>query len=228
MDAPFALPDPHLQARLLTHVDVEEKIPRALQQLGPVADRRVLLVGASEDGLRARQLAVLGARVTASIATGAGPAAARAGADPTPEDGPFDVAIALWPSTPAEREDLGLARRSSVANLLAADRRVAPDGRLLIVEDYGRDDVTALWSDPAREARLTELSRRDGPLLRAGFRVRVLHCWWTFEDLEQAGELLAAAFPASGAAVVANLKRPRLSYKVAVYHRLVAGAEAAA
>ena len=221
MDAPFELPDPRLQARLLAHVDVEEKIPRALEQLGPVADRRVLLLGAHGDGFRARQLEVMGARVTvAGEATGSGEG-------PRTADGPFDVAIALWPGTHLEGRPDRDAAPLSVAVLLDAERRVARGGRLLVVEDYGRDEVAALWSDPAREARLMAWSRRDGPLLGAGFRVHVLHCWWTCPDLEQARELLAAAFPA-GAAVVATLKRPRLSHKVAVYHRAAHRAVAAA
>jgi hypothetical protein len=216
VDAPFALADPRLQARLLAHVDIEEKIPRALQQLGPVAERRVLLLGAEGDGLRARQLEVMGARVTVAEDGAAATAAL------------FDVAVALWPGMPGERNHGGVADPQAIEALVAAERRVVPAGRLLMVEDYGRDEVATLWSDPAREARLTAWSRRDGPLLGVGFRVRVLHCWWTFEDLEQARELLVAAFPDAGAAVAANLKRPRLSYKVAVYHRPVTHAEAAA
>jgi hypothetical protein len=62
-------------------------------------------------------------------------------------------------------------------------------------------------------------SRRDGPFLSTGFRVRVVHCFWTFPSLDDASSFLAGAFGESGTAVAATLKRPRLTYNVAVYHR---------
>ena len=58
-------------------------------------------------------------------------------------------------------------------------------------------------------------------LVRAGFRVRVVHCWWTFADLETMSAALGDLFPATGAAVAGTLRRPRVSFKVAVYHRAV-------
>ena len=62
-------------------------------------------------------------------------------------------------------------------------------------------------------------SQRRGPFLAAGFRVRVIHCWWTFESVEQAQELLRAGFGEAGAALSTLMKRPRLEYQVAIYHR---------
>ena len=102
------------------------------------------------------------------------------------------------------------------AELAAADHLLRPEGRLLVVHDYGRDDVSRLRGD-LPEYRLW--SRRDGPFLSAGFRIRVIHCFWTFADLDAATAFLAAAFPSTGEAVAAELKRPRLTYNVAVYHR---------
>ena len=62
-------------------------------------------------------------------------------------------------------------------------------------------------------------SRRDGPFLDGGFKVRVVHCFWTFESIEAATTFLGEAFGAVGREVAAGMKRPRLSYNVAVYHR---------
>ena len=213
MDAPFQLSDARLQARLLAHVDVEEKIPRALDDLGAVAGRRVLLLDDAADGLRARQLEVLGARLTVSPLG----AAALAGLEP----GSFEAVVCAWAGF--SQDGPGLA-----ADLLSAERLLAPGGRLLAIQDYGRDDVAGLWADAAREARLEAWSRRDGPLLGDGFRVRVLHCWWTFADLAEAAAILGAAFPLTGAGVVASLRRPRLSYKLAVYHRSTPARQAVA
>jgi hypothetical protein len=91
-----------------------------------------------------------------------------------------------------------------------------PGGRLLAIHDYGRDDVAELRGPLPEHG---DWSRRDGPFLAAGFKIRVLHCWWTFDTLDEARTFLDAAFGAAGRAVAARLTRPRLSYNVAVYHR---------
>ena len=64
---------------------------------------------------------------------------------------------------------------------------------------------------------------RNGPFLKGGFRLRVLHCFWTFESAEATATFLEAGFGAAGLAVAATLKRPRLSYNVAIYHRTRGG-----
>ena len=106
-------------------------------------------------------------------------------------------------------------------DLAEADRVLRPDGRLLVVHDYGRDDVSRLRGDLPEYGLW---SRRDGPFLSAGFRIRVVHCFWTFASLEAMTAFLGGAFGEVGAALAATLKRPRLSYNVAVYHRSRGGA----
>ncbi|MGZ9159904.1 MAG: hypothetical protein ACXW4T_01955, partial [Candidatus Limnocylindrales bacterium] len=61
-DLPIDL-DVGLSEQLARVLDVEGKIPRALEALGPVVGRDVILVD-GPDGIRARQLTDLGARVT--------------------------------------------------------------------------------------------------------------------------------------------------------------------
>ena len=61
-------------------------------------------------------------------------------------------------------------------------------------------------------------SQRSGPFLGNGFQVRVIHCFWTFESIDDATDFLAAAFGEAGRRSRA-MTRPRLSYNVAVYHR---------
>jgi hypothetical protein len=66
---------------------------------------------------------------------------------------------------------------------------------LLLVEDYGRDDVRPLYADTGREARLAAASDRRGPMLTAGFRTRTIHCYWTFPTIDAVKLLLVALFP---------------------------------
>ncbi|MDO8485537.1 MAG: hypothetical protein Q7S35_11420 [Candidatus Limnocylindrales bacterium] len=192
-----------LGERLSRSLDVEGKIPRALEALGPVAGRDVLLLDRT-DGLRARQLRELGARVFLAESESEGFGI---------PDGSADVVVSFWSSF----------RDAAPAELAEAERALRPRGRLLVVHDYGRDDVSHLRGDRPEYAAW---SRRDGPFLSTGFKVRVVHCFWTFESMTDCGEFLAAAFAEPGRAVAAGLKRPRLSYNVAIYHRTFGEAEA--
>jgi hypothetical protein len=201
-DLPLPLASPYDTA-LLAALDVEGKILRAVEALGPIAGRDVAVVGAGPRELA--QLAELGGRVTEiAAATGNEDAPTAALADES-----ADVVAARWTGYRAARSD----------DLADADRVLRPDGRLLVVHDYGRDDVSRLRGE------LPEYgwSRRDGPFLTSGFRIRVIHCFWTFPDLDAAREFLRGAFGAAGGALAETLKRPRLSYNVGVYHRTRGG-----
>ena len=195
-DLPVDL-DTGLSEQLARVLDVEGKILRAVETLGPVGGRDVVVVDGSA-GIRARQLTALGARVTVVPATDA----ARYDAP----DSSADVVIAFWS---AFRDDLD-------QEVERAGRVLRPGGRLLVVHDYGRDDVSELRGALPEHGTW---SRRDGPFMRSGFKIRVVHCWWTFESLEETRSFLAAAFGDAGRALGSRLNRPRLSYNVAVYHR---------
>jgi hypothetical protein len=195
-DLPITLPA-GLAGSLAAALDRERKIDRALESLGPLADRDVVVIGGGPDEI-ARRIAD-GARVT-GVETLLGP---DAGALP---DGSADAIVSAWSAF----------RGVDGPELAAADRLLRPEGRLLVVHDYGRDDVSRLRGDLPEYG---PWSRRSGPFLANGFRVRVIHCFWTFDTIEAAQAFLAEAFGPDGEAVGAVLKRPRLSYNVAVYHR---------
>ncbi len=207
-DLPLTFADPDLTARLTASLDVEGKIPRALEALGPIGGRDVLLVD-GEGGLRAGQLAGLGARVT--VVSGTAPEALAAVPNAS-----VDAIVACWTTFRADDADW----------LAVADRVLRPEGRLLVVHDYGRDDVSRLLGD---RPEYGDWSRRDGWFQRNGFRIRVIHGFWTFDTLEDAQVFLGAAFGPTGEAVAGALRRPRLSYNLAIYHRSrgAAGASAA-
>jgi hypothetical protein len=195
---------PGLCERLTRVLDVEGKIPRALEVLGPVGGRDVVLVDGA-GGIRARQLTDLGARVTLVESRG-----------PAPFDAPdhsADVLVAYWSAFRGDAPD----------QVAQAERILRPGGRLLVVHDYGRDDVAGLRGDLPEYG---PWSRRDGPFLSHGFKVRVVHCWWTFESLDDARAFLDEGFDGAGRELGARLTRPRVSYNVAVYHRTVGTAPA--
>jgi hypothetical protein len=194
-DFPFELAD-GLAQRLARALDAEGKIPRALLLLGDLVGHDVVLLDA-RGGLRERQLTDLGAHVVQAETN------ARLATLP---EASADAVISWWSGF----------RGLDPAEVAGAERVLRPAGRLLIVHDYGRDDVSRLRGD---QPDYGLWSRRDGPFLRGGFRIRVLHCWWTFESIDDAREFLSAAFGSVGEEVGAGMRRPRLSYNVAIYHR---------
>jgi len=197
-DLAFDLAAP-LAARLREAVDVEGKLPRALLALGLPAAGDVALLG-DPDGWQAARLAAAG------IAVRSVPLA-----EPLRlalPDGSLDAIVSLWSGF----RGVDAAARDDALRVL----RIG--GRLFVVHDYGRDEVSALR--PADAPEYTSWSHRDGPFLGDGFRIHVVHCYWTFATIEQAGELLTDAFGERGAAVRDALRRPRLSWNVAIYHRV--------
>jgi hypothetical protein len=201
----IALPSPSLEEEFLRIVDAEAKIPAALEALGPVADRDVLVLDCCEGQLTDR-LVAMGARVT----TFQFPLSDEAATELTSWIGRADAVVVPWSemATPGSRF------------LAEAGALLRPCGRLLVIHDYGRDDIWGMF--PKRRARMVEWSHRRGPFLGEGFRIRVIHCWWTFESLEHAREVLETVFGAAGLAVAEGMTKTRLEYSVAIYHRSAA------
>lgn len=195
-DLPLSLP-PGPATALSAALDRERKIDRALESLGPLVDRDVVIVGAGPD--ESARWTAAGARLTVVGSLQGDDARAL-------PDASTDTIVSAWSAF----------RGVEPAELGAADRLLRPAGRLLVVHDYGRDDVSRLRGDLPEYG---PWSRRNGPFLANGFRVRVLHCFWTFDTLDAARAFLGAAFGGEGTALGAALKRPRLSYNVALYHR---------
>lgn len=193
-DLPFDL-DPALAARLELHLDAEGKVARVVDDLGQLAGHDVALVDGSP--LRRRQLEERSARVVTV------PFGERIDLP----DAAVDAIVSWWSPLraiePAERAE--------------AERVLRPGGRIVVVLEYGRDDVSRLR--PPDLPEYGAWSRRDGPYLAEGWKIRVVHAWWTFDSIDEAAELLREAFGASGEAVAGAMKRPRLSWNVAVYHR---------
>ena len=200
-DLPLTLPGDYA-AQLGRALDREGKIARGIDALGSVGGADAALIDA-EGGVLAGRLADAGARlVHVALATPFRTDLA---------DASVDVLVSPWAAFRGPDPD----------EIAEADRILRADGRLLVIHDYGRDDVSRLRGDLPEYGVWT---RRDGPFLTGGFKIRVLHCWWTWDELDEAREFLEGAFGAAGAELGAELKRPRISYNVAIYHRPAGGA----
>lgn len=195
-DLPLSLPAA-LDPAFVDALDPPGKVAAALEALGPVADRDVLVVDAAA-GPIVRAIVAAGARVSHAELTR--PLRLDAA------DASVDVVLGLWSAF------RGVAK----PEVAEVDRVLRPGGRHLVVHEYGRDDVSRLLGN---RPEYGAWSQRTGPFLQGGFRVRVVHCFWEFDTPEATGAFLAGTFGEAGAAVAATLKRPRLSWNVAVYHR---------
>jgi hypothetical protein len=188
---------PDLEPALVRALDPGGKLVAALGALGPVGDRDVLVVDATGgpivDGLRTAGAKLQHASLRSPLRFDA-------------PDGTVDVVVGLWSAF----------RGVDAGEAAEVDRVLRPDGRLLVVHDYGRDDVAHLFGD---RPEYGAWSHRSGPFLTGGFRVRVVHCFWEFATLEDMAVFLGAAFGATGTELAGTLKRPRLSWNVAIYHR---------
>jgi hypothetical protein len=193
---PIELADP-LVAQFDAAFDRAGKIGRALEALGPVGNRDCVVVDGDRSPIR-RSLLEFGARVVDAPIANPLQLPVR--------DGSADCVIGLWSSF----------RGVVPAEVAEADRVLRTGGRLLVIHDYGRDDVSRIRGD---QPEYGTWSRKGGPFLSGGFRIRVLHCFWDFESSEATSAFLGEAFGDAGASVAASLKRPRLSYNVAIYHR---------
>lgn len=193
---PMALPR-ELEAAFVAAFDPPGKLIAAIQALGPVADRDVLVVDA-RNGPIVDGLAASGARLS--------PLALSSPFRLAADDASADVVLGLWSAF----------RGVDRAEIAEVDRVLRPGGRHLAVHDYGRDDVSRLHDE---RPEYGAWSHRTGPFLTGGFRVRVVHCFWEFASPEAVSEFLSGAFGERGRAVAQTLRRPRLSYNVAVYHR---------
>jgi hypothetical protein len=221
-DLPFPLAE-SVRRRLEPYIDLEAKLPRTLEALGPIGGRDVVLLDAA-GRWQARQLVGLGGRVVAlapldraevlhrelssEIAAGAVSISPGSPVATGLADASADAVVSFWSAF----------RGGSDVEAAEAERILRPGGRLLVVHEYARDDLARLW--PAeRSDELVGWSRREGWFLGHDFKIRVIHAFWTFPDLDALGDVTGRLFGPPAASLLADLRRPRLSWKLVVYHR---------
>jgi hypothetical protein len=202
-DFPLRVSNPAALPELERVLDREAKIPAALEALGARSGRRLLVVR-REPAFGEHLIGQLSATATVDSL----PA-------PSERDESADTIVAWFGGIAPQGADCAPAE----AEVTDAQRILAPGGRLLVVHDYGRDELTPLEADAEAEARRVDWSRPKGWFLARGFKVRVLHCWLTFDSMEDASTVLGRAFNREPAAVESEIRRPKVEWKVAVYHR---------
>ncbi|MGZ6315135.1 MAG: hypothetical protein ACXWNI_05865 [Candidatus Limnocylindrales bacterium] len=129
-DLSVAVHTPELEDAFLGVVDVEGKLIAALEDLGPVSGRHVVLLDAGR-GFLERQLTAIGARVDAVAFPDPGDEAAALARIAELPTGEADSVVVPW-------SELAVPGSRFISE---AERLLGPRGRLLLIHDYGRDDV---------------------------------------------------------------------------------------
>jgi len=217
-------PDAELHARLEAAIDPDGKILGAIERIVPIGGKRIADVGTGIGHypmLLARRtgrtygvesdptlLAVARRRAAAShqpnirIVEGAPTALPL-------RDGAVDIVL----TSLIDPDDASLP---AVAEAL---RVIRPDGRLIVIGYYGRDDVSSLLEPEVVEQAREATHRLTGWWLRNGFKIKVVHAKLDLGDPETAHELLPRLYGDRGRAYLMGPHRPMLRLNLGLYHR---------
>ena len=221
---PWTHANPELLARLGDLIDPERKVLAALERIMPLSGKRIADVGTgighypmllarrtgrtygieADEELRATARARAVAAHQPNIRIVAGEP------DRLPlRDGAVDVVL----SGTIDPED------GSLPAVAEAMRVLRPDGRLVVIGYYGRDDVASLLEPEVVAHALDATQRRTGWWLRHGFKIKVVHTCLDLSDGQSAHELLPHLYGDRGRAFLMGPHPTRLELKLGLYHR---------
>jgi ubiquinone/menaquinone biosynthesis C-methylase UbiE len=206
-------------------IDPEKRIPAAMQALAPIEDRVMLDVGA---GIGDRT--ILYARVAAHVyALEPDPTAqvllrgrvkssgasnitvVPAGAESIPlADNCVDVAYATWAYFFGPGGEPGLQE---------VERVVRPGGELVVVQNYGHDELSRFWATQEADCESWPpwFAEHD-------FACQVVDTVWRFRTRDEALDVLDFLWGARARAYVLAHDHFEFDYRVAIYYRRMAEA----
>ena len=221
---PWTEPDLELHARLEAAIDPDGKILGGIERIVSIGGKRIADVGTGIGHypmLLARRMGrTYGVESDPGLLAEARRRAARAHqpniriveGEPTAlplRDGAVDIVL----TSLIDPDDASLP---AVAEAL---RVLRPDGRLIVIGYYGRDDVSALLEPEAVELAREATQRRTGWWLRNGFKIKVVHAKLDLGDPATAHELLPRLYGDRGRAYLMGAHRPMLRLNLGLYHR---------
>jgi ubiquinone/menaquinone biosynthesis C-methylase UbiE len=203
-------------------IDPSGKITAMMQRVAPIEGQRLLDIGAGvgdrtilyaqvADHVYAlepdpKALPVLRGRIKSSGATNVSVIPGGAAQIPLP-DGCIDVAYATWAYFFGPGSEPGLEE---------VIRVVQSGGEIVIVQNYGHDELSCFWSS-------TESECENWPTWfeEHGFECEVVDTVWSFQTVDEALAVFEFLWAERARAYVLEQDKSEFGYKVAVYHRKV-------
>ncbi len=108
---------------------------------------------------------------------------------------------------------------ASLPAIAEALRVLRPEGRLVVIGYYGRDDVATLLEPEVVAHALEATQRRSGWWVRNGFKIKVVHAHLDLRDEGTANELLPRLYGDRGRAYLMGPHRTSLELKLGLFHR---------
>jgi SAM-dependent methyltransferase len=220
---PWTDTDPLLLERLGEVIDPERRVLEALERIVPLSGKRIADVGT---GIGHYPM-LLARRTGRTYGIEAQPAllkAARSRADASHQPNirmvkgsgehlPLrDAAVDVVLSGEIEPDD------RSLPSIEEALRVLRPNGRLVVIGYYGRDDLVELLEPEVVDKARHATQRRTGWWLRHGFKIKVVHSRLDLQDEATALELLPRLYGDRGRAFLDAPHPLSLRLRLGLYH----------
>ncbi|HYN63323.1 MAG TPA: class I SAM-dependent methyltransferase [Candidatus Limnocylindrales bacterium] len=220
---PWTDPDPLLLERLGEVIDPERRVLDALERIVPLSGKRIADIGtgighypmllarrtARTYGIEAQPALLEAARSRAEAAHQPNIRIVEGGGTSLPlRDGAVDVVL----SGEIEPDDRWLPAIEEALRVLR------PNGRLVVIGYYGRDDLASLLEPEVVEQARHATQRRTGWWLRHGFKIKVVHSRIDLQDEATALELLPRLYGDRGRAFLGAPHPLSLRLRLGLYH----------
>ena len=220
---PFWGPEQLELFELMTQaVDPQECVAAAMQAAAPLEGRKLLDIGAGVGDRTIvyarlaghvyalepdpRALPILRGRIKSAGETNVTVVPGSAEAIPLDDD-TVDVAYATWAC---------FFGPGSEAGLHEVERVVRPGGDIVVVQNYGHDELSEFWL-----AQESECEAWPPWFQEQGFACQVVDTVWRFRTIDEALGVLEFLWGEQARDYVLMHDKVEFGYKVAVYHRLV-------
>ena len=216
-------PDPLLLERLGEMIDPERRVLDALERIVPLSGKRIADVDTGIGhypmllarrmgrtyGIDTRPELLEVARRRADATLQPNIRIVQGGGDSLPlRDGAVDIVL----SGEIEPDDRWLPA------IAEARRVLRPNGRLIVLGYYGRDDLGALLDPEVVERARDATQRRSGWWLQHGFKIKVVHSRIDLLDDATAAELLPRLYGERGRTFLAGPHPLSLRLRLGLYH----------